>query len=96
MRVEIHQGGVTCKVVIRGINAKVGVGNGGARHIQGVNNFLEVRGGTIRGDVISENDEGLDGEKKSETHCIFNQRNQQITRLTIESHDHKQNDWKPI
>ena len=79
MRVEIHQGRITCKVVIRGINTKVGFGNGRAGHVQRVNNLLKIRGGTIRGDVVGENDERLDEGKKSKMYCIFNQRNQRIT-----------------
>ena len=77
MRVGIHQGRITCKVVVGGVNTKVGIGDGGTRHVQRVNDLLKIGGRTIRGDLISENDEGLDEGKKSETHCIFNQRNQQ-------------------
>ena len=90
MGVEIHQRGVTRKIIIHGVNAKVGVGNGGARHIQRVNDLLKVRGGTIRGDVISENDERLDGGKKSKTHCIFNQKEPMNHMTTIMSHDYQQ------
>ena len=64
MGVKIHQGRVACKVVIRGVNAKVRIGNGRAGHIQRVDNLLEVRGRTIRGDLISKNGEGVDGEEK--------------------------------
>ena len=74
MGVEIHQGGVVGKVVIGGVNAKMGIGDGGARHVQRVNNLLKVRGGAIRGDLISENGERFDEGKKSKTHCIFNQK----------------------
>ena len=79
MRVEIYQRRIACKVVIGGVNAKVRVGNGGARHVQRIDNLLKIRGGTIREDVVRENDEKLDGGKKSKTHHIFNQRNQCIT-----------------
>ena len=79
MRVEIHQGRIARKVKIGGVNAKVRVGNSGARHVQRVNDLLKVRGGAIRGDLIGENGEEIDEGKKSKTHCIFNQRNQQIT-----------------
>ena len=73
MRMKVHQGRVTRKVIISGVNAKVGIGNGGVRHVQRVNDLLKIRGRTIRGDVVGENSEDLDGEKKSKTHCIFNQ-----------------------
>ena len=64
MRMEIHQGGITGEVIISGVNTKVRVGDGGARHVQRVNNLLKVRGGAIRGDLVSENGERLDGEEK--------------------------------
>ena len=76
---EIHQRRIARKIVIRGINAKVGIGNGRTRHVQRVNDLLKIRGGTIGGDLVSENGEGIDEGKKSKTHCIFNQRSQQIT-----------------
>ena len=79
MRVEIHQQRIACKIVVRGVNAKVGIGDGRTRHVQRVNDFLKVRGRTIRGDLIGKNGERSDEGKKSKTHCIFNQRNQQIT-----------------
>ena len=82
VRVKIHQGRVVRKIVIRGVNAKVRVGDGGTRHVQGVNNLLKIRGGTVGGNVISEYDEGLDEGKKSKTHCLFNQKE------TNKSHDH--------
>ena len=69
---EIHQRRIVCKVVISGVNAKVGIGNGGMRHVQRVDNLLEIRGRAIGGDVVSEYDEELNGEGKSKTHCIFN------------------------
>ena len=74
MRMEIHQGGIACKVIIGGINAKVGVGNGGARHIQRVNNLLKIGGRTIGGDVVSEYDEELDGERKAKCTAYLTQR----------------------
>ena len=68
---KVHQGRVARKVIIGGVNAKVGVGNGGMRHIQRVNNLLKVRGGTIGRDVISENDEGLDGGKEKQNALLI-------------------------
>ena len=79
MRVEIHQGRVTREIIVSGINAKVGISDSGTGHVQGVNDFSKVRRRAIGRDVVSEYDEGLDEGKKSKTHCIFNQRNQQIT-----------------
>ena len=76
---EVHQRRVAGEIVIRGVNAKVGISNGGMRHIQRIDNLVKIRGRTIRGDVVSENDERLDGGEKSEMHCIFNQKNQRIT-----------------
>ena len=84
---EVYQGRVTCKIVVSGINTKVGVSNGGTRHVQRVNDLLKVGGRMVRGDVVSENDEELDG-KKSKTQCIFNQKG-------IKSHD-KQSDHMTI
>ena len=76
---KVHQRGVTREIVIGGIDTKVGVGNGRARHVQRVNNLLKIRGGSTRENVIGEYDEGLDEGKEKQTHCIFNQRNQQVT-----------------
>ena len=76
---EVHQRRVARKIVIRGIDAKVRIGNGGTRHIQRVNNFLKIGGRAIRGDLIGENGERSDEGEESKMHCIFNQRNQQIT-----------------
>ena len=69
MRMIIHQRRIIGKIVISGVNAKVRVGDSGARHIQRINNFLEVRGRAVRGDLIGENDERLDGgEKRNALH----------------------------
>ena len=79
MGMEIHQRQVARKIVIGGINTKVGIGDGRTRHVQRVNDLLKVGGRTIRGDLIGENGDELNEGKKSKTHCIFNQRNQRIT-----------------
>ena len=76
---EIHQGGITSKVVIGGVNTKVRISNGGARHVERINDLLKIRGRMVRGDVIGVNDEELDEGKKSKMHYIFNQENQPIT-----------------
>ena len=81
MRMEIHQRRVAGKIVVGGINTKVGIGDGGTRHVQRVNNLLKVGGRTIRGDLIGENGDELDEGEKSKTHCLFNQKE------TNESHD---------
>ena len=74
----IYQGVVASEVVVGSIETEVGVGNGGMRHIDTVNNVLEERGRAwVGGNVV--NGEEMDGGKKSKTHCIFNQGNQQIT-----------------
>ena len=76
---EVHQRRITRKVIIRGINTKVRVGNSGARHVKRIDNLLEIGRRAIRRDVVSEYGEGVNEGKKSKTHCIFNQRGQQIT-----------------
>ena len=70
---KVHQRTVAGKIVISGIHAKIGVSNGGARHIYAVNDFLEEGRRMVVGlNVV--NGEGLDGGRKSETPCIFNQK----------------------
>ena len=81
---EIHQGGIACKIIIRSINPKVGIGNGGARHVERVNDFLEVRGRTIRRDVVGENDGKLDGGRKAK-------RTAYLTKKINKSHDQRSN-----
>ena len=44
MRVEIHQRTVTGEIVIGGVNTKMGVGDGRARHVDNVNNLLKIGG----------------------------------------------------
>ena len=56
------------------------IGNGGARHVQRVNNLLKVGGRTIRGDLISENGEGLDEGRKAK-------RTAYLTKEINKSHD---------
>ena len=79
MRMEIHQRGITCKVVIRGVNTEVGISDGGARHVQRINNLLKIRRRAIRRDLIGENDEELDGGRKAKRTAYLTKRNQQIT-----------------
>ena len=67
---EIRQGGVARKIIVGGVNTKVGISDGRARHIDAVNNLLEEgRGVVVRLNVV--NGEEWDGGKKSEMHCIF-------------------------
>ena len=73
---EIHQGRIARKVIIGGIDTKMGIGNGGVRHVQRIDNLLKVRGGAIGGDVVSENDEGLDGGRKAKRTAYLTKRNQ--------------------
>ena len=77
MGMEIHQGTVTGEIVISGVYAKGRIGDGRTRHMNAVNNLLKIRGGAVRVNVV--NDEDWMGGRKSETHCLFNQDNQQIT-----------------
>ena len=78
MGVEVYQRTVGSKIVVGGIYTKMGVSDGGMRHVYAVNNFLKERGRTVvRVNVVNGGE--LDGGKKSKTHCIFNQRNHQIT-----------------
>ena len=72
MRMKIHQGRIARKVIVRGVNTEMRISNGRTRHVQRINNFLKVGGGEVGGDLISKNNERLDGGKKSKTHCIFN------------------------
>ena len=76
---EIHQRRIACKIIIGGVNTKVGISDGRAGHVQRVNDLLKVGGRTIRGDLIGENGDELNEGKKSKTHWTFNQRNQRIT-----------------
>ena len=59
---EVYQRTVSSKVVIGGINTKVGIGDGRMRHIDEVNNLLKIRGGAIGVDVV--NGGQLDGGKE--------------------------------
>ena len=76
MRMEVHQRTVVGEIIIGGIHAKVGIGNGGMRHDNTVNNPLQKKGrkAIVGMDVV--NGKGWDEGKKSKTHCLFNQKNQ--------------------
>ena len=64
MHVRLYQGFVVCKIVISCIKTKVGVGNGGTRHVDAVNNLLEEGGRVVVGvDVV--NGEKWDGGRKA-------------------------------
>ena len=84
MGVKVHQGRVVGKVIVCGVNAKVGVGNGGSRHIQRIDNLLEVGGRMIRGDVIGENGKELDEGRKAK-------RTAYLTKRTNKSPDEQSN-----
>ena len=79
MRVKIHQRTIVGKIVIRGINTKVGIGDSRTRHVNAVNYLLEEVGGAVVGvDVV--NDEELDGGKRKAKHTAYlNKRNQPVT-----------------
>ena len=78
MGVKVYQRTVGSKIVVSGINAKMRISNSRTRHVDAVNDLLKEGGGVVVGvDVV--NDGRIGWGKKSEMHCIFNQRNQQIT-----------------
>ena len=52
----------------------MGVSNGRARHVQRVNDLLKIRGGVVRGDVVGENDERLDGGRKAKRTAYLTKR----------------------
>ena len=76
---KVHQRRVACKIVIGGVNAKVGFSNRGARHIQRVDNLLKIRGGTIRGNLIGENGGEIVGKGKAKRTAYLTKGNQLIT-----------------
>ena len=53
MRVEAHQGGIACKIIIGGIDTKMGIGDGGTRHVNKVNDLLEIGGRMIGSNVVN-------------------------------------------
>ena len=66
-----YQRGITSKVVIRGIQAKVGIGNSGSRHVNAVDYLLKDKRGVVVGVDVENGERGM-REKKSKTHCLFN------------------------
>ena len=80
MGVEIHQRRVARKIIVGGVNTKMGISNGGTRHVQRVDNLLEIGRRTIRGDLIGENGERLDGGRKAK-------RTAYLTKEINKSHD---------
>ena len=68
-----YKGVVVGEIVVGGIQPKVRIGDGRARHVDRVNNLLEERrGASVRFNV--ENGGSGMREKKSRTYCLFNQR----------------------
>ena len=63
-----YEGRVVGKVIIGGIQAKVGVGNGGARHVNSVNDLLKKtrRGVVVRLKVVN-GEEWNEGRKAKRT-----------------------------
>ena len=82
MRMEVHQRRVVCEIIIGGVNTKMGIGDGGAGHIQRVNNLLKIRGRTVGRDLISKNGEGLDEGRKAK-------RTAYLTKGINKSHDQR-------
>ena len=58
------------------------IGDSRAGHVQRINNLLKVRGRAIGGDVVGENGEDLDGERKAK-------RTAYLTQKVNESHDQR-------
>ena len=81
---KIHQRRITCEVVVSGVNTKVGLGDGGSRHVERINDLLKVGGRAIRGDVVGKNDEGLDGGRKAKCTAY-------LTKGINVSHDQRSN-----
>ena len=78
MGVEIYQGGIARKIVIRSIDTKVGIGDSGMGHIDAVNNPLkEGRRALVGVDVV--NGGKLDGGIKAKRTTYLTKRNQQVT-----------------
>ena len=63
----------------------MGFGNSGARHVDRVNDLLEIRRRTIGRDVVSEYDERLDGRKRKAKRNIY------LTKGINESPDKQSN-----
>ena len=73
-----YEGRIIGKVVISHIKTKVGVGNGGTRHVDGVNNLLKEGGrALVRVDVVNGDDEMR--RRKAKCIAYLTKRNQQIT-----------------
>ena len=74
-----YEGRVIGEIIISRIKTEVRVGDGGVRHVNRANDLLEKTRGevVVRIDVL--NGGRWNEGKKSKMHCIFNQRNQQIT-----------------
>ena len=82
MRMEVYQGGITGEIVVGGVNAKVGIGNCGSRHVQRVNDLLKVRGRAIRRDLVGENGGRIGGGRKAK-------RTAYLTKGINKSHDQR-------
>ena len=77
---KVYQGRIASKVEVRSVNTEVGISNGGARHVKRIDNLLEIRGRAIGGNLIGENGEECDGERREK-------RTAYLTKGTNKSHD---------
>ena len=60
-----YKGSVVGKVIVGGIETKVGISNGGTRHVNAVDNLLEERGrAVVRVDVVNGGN-GMGEEKQN-------------------------------
>ena len=78
MRMKVYQRGVVREIIIRGVDTKVGIGNGGTRHMDRVDDLLKVGRRTVRLDVV--NGEDVDEGRKAK-------RTAYLTKRINQSHD---------
>ena len=99
---EVYQRTIGGKVIVGGVNTKMGIGNGGTGHVDAVNNLLkEGRGAVVRLNVV--NGERLDGGRKAKntaylTKGINRSHDERSNHMIIEGtiENRSKNDRKPI
>ena len=79
MHVRLYPGFIVCKIIIGCIKTKVGVGDGGTRHVDRVNDFLKERRRVVVG-IDVENGESEMGKRKAKCTAY-------LTKGVNESHD---------
>ena len=78
---EVYQQRIACKVIVDGVGTEVGIGNGGTRHVNKIDDLLKVWGRKIGGDVVN-GESWMGGRKakhtayltKKSTHHMTNNR----------------------